>query len=379
MKLLGWAAVAGAGLVAAGTFLVGLPMVVVVIIGSLLGNVLAPCNKLPGPFGLSDTITIDAPFTAEQRSTLRHAQESCPRLPVMAFAYLADSTSWNPNYTSGDRKGVFAVDTTRHSTIPAKSDLHDPVTNGKVAGKQLCINLETLLKAKTVPDDQVAIATLHLYLTGSQDPNVPPATFVTAVKDKTNSWAKITSYPEGALVWPTESRTVSSDFGYRGAPENGGGEFHLGVDLPGDTGTAVAAMAAGTVVANLNQPARDLVIKYTITVAGKPETFYTVYSHGDSLVKAGDTVEPGQVVYTMNCHGRCFGTHLHLELAVPESATHEMPPGDWFHRIAPGYVSTNPVTWAAEHGVQGLDGTASAFGAFCSAVMKGPPEGWKPK
>ena len=109
---------------------------------------------------------------------------------------------------------------------------------------------------------------------------------------------------------PVGDGWISSYFGYRTDPFTGLREFHQGVDIAGNMGEPVMAVAAGIV-----------------TYAGKRYGYgnlveinhgngiVTRYGHNSSvLVAVGDTVSKGQTVALMGSTGRSTGPHVHFEV-----------------------------------------------------------------
>ncbi len=103
---------------------------------------------------------------------------------------------------------------------------------------------------------------------------------------------------------------ISSRYGLRSNPFGRGHEFHNGIDFVVDRGTPVLATGPGRVEAaghdgpNGNRVAIDHGFGYR-----------SVYAHLSKVhVKAGETVERGQVVGLSGNTGRSSGPHLHYTL-----------------------------------------------------------------
>lgn len=103
---------------------------------------------------------------------------------------------------------------------------------------------------------------------------------------------------------------VSSAYGYRDHPVNGGYTFHNGVDLSADSGTPIAAFAAGKVDFIGESAAYGLYIQLD---HGNGIT--TFYCHCSKLhAQKGETVSAGQTIAAVGATGNVTGSHLHLEL-----------------------------------------------------------------
>jgi peptidoglycan hydrolase FlgJ len=114
---------------------------------------------------------------------------------------------------------------------------------------------------------------------------------------------------EPTLSAPTSGR-VTSKFGWRRDPLTGAAKFHKGVDLAMAYGTEVKAAAAGRVVfAGERGGYGNMVI---VEHAGGQQTRYAHLSAGN--VRAGETVDAGQVIGRVGSTGRSTGPHLHFEV-----------------------------------------------------------------
>lgn len=104
--------------------------------------------------------------------------------------------------------------------------------------------------------------------------------------------------------------TLSSAFGLRTSPVLASEEFHYGLDLAAEEGTAVNAFADGTVrcFGESSSYGKYLIIDH-------PNDTATLYAHlSRTDVKAGDTVSAGQTVAAVGHTGNATGPHLHFEL-----------------------------------------------------------------
>ncbi|MBD9479324.1 peptidoglycan-binding protein [Pseudoxanthomonas sp. PXM02] len=124
---------------------------------------------------------------------------------------------------------------------------------------------------------------------------------------------------EGGLAWPTPG---NRDINEADKPREGRGEFgtprsggrrHGGIDIQGDVGDPVVAVAAGTVVVRPNNGAAG----NTVHVRHDDGTL-TKYFHLDEFsVRNGQRVEAGQQIGTMGRTGNTPAqgdTHLHFEM-----------------------------------------------------------------
>ena len=111
-------------------------------------------------------------------------------------------------------------------------------------------------------------------------------------------------------AWPTEGGWISSPYGMRIDPFNGGWEMHRGIDIANRFGAPVLAASRGIV-----------------TFAGKMKGFgnmididhgygyMTRYGHMSSIaVHPGDEVTDDQLIGRVGSKGRSTGPHLHYEV-----------------------------------------------------------------
>jgi phospholipid/cholesterol/gamma-HCH transport system substrate-binding protein len=119
---------------------------------------------------------------------------------------------------------------------------------------------------------------------------------------------------ESGFIWPVEGE-VTSGYG----PRYGG--MHTGIDIDADTGTPVAASAAGKVILSA------VYFGYGNSIMiDHGDGLVTLYGHlSAQTVAAGDIVEQGAVVGLVGCSGDCSGDHLHFEVRVNEEPVPPMP------------------------------------------------------
>jgi len=112
-------------------------------------------------------------------------------------------------------------------------------------------------------------------------------------------------------IWPTKG-WLTSRFGPRVSPFTGLRQFHSGIDIAGEMGTAVIAPARGRVsfVGDKGPLGRAIVIEHGYGVR-------THYGHNsDITVRVGQEVERGQAIAKLGTSGRSTGPHLHYGVEV---------------------------------------------------------------
>ena len=112
------------------------------------------------------------------------------------------------------------------------------------------------------------------------------------------------------------SGTITSRFGKRSSPGGVGSTNHKGLDIAAPLGTAIHAVAAGTVTfAGYNQYLGNYVV---INHGSGVETYY---GHCSKLyVSKGKTVEAGTTIAAVGKTGSATGYHLHLEIHINGTA-----------------------------------------------------------
>ncbi|MCK0129786.1 M23 family metallopeptidase [Erythrobacter sp. F6033] len=146
-------------------------------------------------------------------------------------------------------------------------------------------------------------------------------------------------------VVPASVTKITSNFGYRRDPFNGGGAMHNGIDFKGAYGSPIYAAASGEVVFAGWKGG------YGKTVEIKHENgLMTRYAHMSRLgVTVGQTVDAGATLGGLGNTGRSTGPHLHFEVRMNDRAINPRP----FLEAAPdvlkevrgaGSVRSNPAT-----------------------------------
>lgn len=122
-------------------------------------------------------------------------------------------------------------------------------------------------------------------------------------------------------IWPV-SGDVTSPFGWRASPWGAGSggaddsDFHPGMDIANNMGTAIFATADGeVVVAGASGGYGNLV------QINHGNGITTLYGHNSQIiVSVGQTVKKGQVISYMGSTGNSTGPHCHYEVRVNGTA-----------------------------------------------------------
>ena len=109
---------------------------------------------------------------------------------------------------------------------------------------------------------------------------------------------------------PVPAGDITSLFGARSDPLEGGGRFHYGLDIAGEEGAVISAFADGVVTAVGDST--DLGKYVTVTHEGG---YSTLYAHCRRITASdGQQVRCGDPIAEMGDTGRATGVHLHFEL-----------------------------------------------------------------
>ena len=112
-------------------------------------------------------------------------------------------------------------------------------------------------------------------------------------------------------IWPVKG-WVTSEFGYRRSPFTSGHDFHGGIDIASQWGTAVNAPGAGVVAfaGYKGELGRAVIIDHGYGIR-------SFYGHASALhVREGDIVTRGTTIARVGNSGHSTGPHLHYEIHV---------------------------------------------------------------
>lgn len=154
--------------------------------------------------------------------------------------------------------------------------------------------------------------------------------------DTTRSTYTVTSYAEllrarygnrsysytvgtGPVQWPFPYAVPISDgFGERIAPCRGCSSFHNGTDFTPGAGSAIYAIASGTVIyteVSDRGMGNNVIISHVIKGV-KVQSLYAHMQMNSSPLKVGDVVNVGDFVGLVGETGTAIGAHLHLGIMI---------------------------------------------------------------
>lgn len=112
-------------------------------------------------------------------------------------------------------------------------------------------------------------------------------------------------------IWPA-SGWVTSGYGMRISPFTGGRQFHAGIDIAADFGTAIVAPASGRVVFAGYKGGFGRVVEIDHGFG-----IHTLYGHTEQVfVRAGQRVERGMKIAAVGSSGHSTGPHVHYQVYV---------------------------------------------------------------
>ena len=113
-------------------------------------------------------------------------------------------------------------------------------------------------------------------------------------------------------LWPTDGGVISSLYGGRTGPINGGFDWHPGLDIAVDIGTPVYAAAMGTVEKAGWNGGYGQYVKIR-----HGNGYESAYGHMSGIaVTAGQQVRKGEIIGFVGSTGYSTGPHLHFEVFV---------------------------------------------------------------
>ncbi len=122
-------------------------------------------------------------------------------------------------------------------------------------------------------------------------------------------------------VLPASLEFISSGFGYRSDPFNGGAAFHAGLDFKGPIGAPIHAAAKGVVsFAGVKQGYGNCI------EVDHGNGLMTRYAHMSRFVaRLGQPVRAGEVIGAIGNTGRSTGPHLHFEVRINDRPVNPRP------------------------------------------------------
>lgn len=115
-------------------------------------------------------------------------------------------------------------------------------------------------------------------------------------------------------IWPCPGyTTITSDYGYRGAPTAGASTYHKGIDIGAPHGSKVTSVCNGRVIAYGYNSSMGNYVKIQ-----HADNVVSVYMHMSKIagISTGQTVTAGTVIGYVGSTGVSTGPHLHLGIML---------------------------------------------------------------
>ncbi len=124
----------------------------------------------------------------------------------------------------------------------------------------------------------------------------------------------------GTLRWPVDAGIISSEYGERH------GRMHKGMDIAGDVGEPINAIAGGQVIYAGN----GMRGYGNVVILRHDKNLTSLYAHNSELnVHVGDEVKQGMQIALLGNTGHSTGPHVHFEIRdgeTPLNPREKLPP-----------------------------------------------------
>ncbi len=230
-----------------------------------------------------------------------------------AYAYFAED-SFAPFYDQGIHSGDEPADQVGTSQEQSNApELTHRVAQGETLwslARHYHVELARLMSVNKIRDPTHLSVGLVLVIPGggAQTGSRQQPEAVRAASAIVRNWS-------GSLAWPLLGE-LTQQFG----PQIDGA-FHHGLDIAGNTGMPVRAAQSGIVVSCGWLPIYGLTV-----IIDHGSGFRTLYAHlHDFAVRAGETVNQGQVIAHVGSTGKATGPHLHFEVRQNNQSVNPLP------------------------------------------------------
>jgi murein DD-endopeptidase MepM/ murein hydrolase activator NlpD len=140
------------------------------------------------------------------------------------------------------------------------------------------------------------------------------------------SASRVDPIPMPQMVWPTDDKIISSDYGWRQRPCKSCSSDHKGIDFVPGRGEPVYAAMDGIVsrVENGGGFGQHIYIEHIANFNDTEfQNWKTIYAHMEigttpENLRVGSIVKAGDIIGTVGNTGTSTGAHLHFELLVEE-------------------------------------------------------------
>lgn len=164
-----------------------------------------------------------------------------------------------------------------------------------------------------IPEQDVEIIEEDVVISEDNDvPMIQNLSYIHEGEDTPPDGASYTMANIGFDYCMPVSGKLTSSYGYRNHPVDGGVKFHYGTDFGASEGTDILAFGDGTVYAIGESATLGLYV-----MIDHANDVRTTYGHCSKLlVSSGDSVKMGQKIAEMGSTGNATGSCLHFEIEV---------------------------------------------------------------
>lgn len=192
--------------------------------------------------------------------------------------------------------------------LPEDGLMHTIARNENISGiaKKYSVTSEAIINSNNLDPEDVLKLNQKIFIPGGKKiitptPVVRP-TYTGTTIAKSISTTPTTSYSGGKLLWPTVGHRITQYYSWR----------HKGLDIANKTGTPLYAPESGTV----ERSGWSTGYGYNVVI-NHGGGLKTLSAHASKLhVRAGDTVNRGDIIADMGSTGWSTGPHIHFEVIL---------------------------------------------------------------
>ncbi|PKM91142.1 hypothetical protein CVU82_03755 [Candidatus Falkowbacteria bacterium HGW-Falkowbacteria-1] len=220
------------------------------------------------------------------------------------FALNVNTLLWENNLTS--RSLIKPGNSIR--ILPENGLMHTVAKNENISSiaKKYNVSSDSIISANNLDVDDVLQLSQKIFIPGGakiivSTPTSRPSYTGTAIAQSINTNPS-TNYNGGKLLWPTVGHRITQYYSWK----------HQGLDIANKTGTPLYAAESGTV----ERSGWNTGYGYNVVI-NHGGGLKTLYGHSSKLlVKAGDTVNKGDIIADMGSTGWSTGPHIHFEVIL---------------------------------------------------------------
>lgn len=218
------------------------------------------------------------------------------------FGISVETILWENNLTA--RSVIRPGNTLK--ILPQTGLMHIIAKNETISSisKKYNVSADSIILANNLDEDEVLKLNQKIFIPGGKKIIVPTPTrrpsYTGTSIAKSIPTTPSTTYSGGKLLWPTVGHRITQYYSWK----------HKGLDIANKTGTPLYAAESGSVERSgwNNGYGYNVVINHGGGLK-------TLYAHASKLhVKAGDSVNRGDIVADMGSTGWSTGPHIHFEV-----------------------------------------------------------------